>query len=116
MDEWLDTYKPRADIIRAYYEGSIVAIGIIVNGRENRSGFIPSCTLCLHEAGRHALDQIWIEYNGFLTHSKHSEAAVSACVKYTSKNYYGWDEIVLGAVEEKKVDGYAKAGGLSKVI
>ncbi|MGI9288781.1 MAG: GNAT family N-acetyltransferase [Pseudomonadales bacterium] len=111
---WLKTYSPECDVLRAYADSELVALGILVRAKERRSLVLRSETIQLNQTGDPAKDQLWIEYNGLLTDKAHHSLVTPACVKYLCDCYPEWDELVVGAVTEDEALLFKNVGGLSR--
>lgn len=113
---WLWAYRPVGHVIRAYDGEELVGIGIIVSVVEWRHQFLRSRTLRLHQLGDVCLDQIWIEYNGFLSKVGWEDRVNAAAMKYLCNEFEDWDEFIVGAIDSKLADSYARNSGLRSHI
>lgn len=112
IGEWLAVYQPNATLLRVSEDGRLVGLGILVETTERRHGVLQSRCLRLHQTGDRFLDQIWIEYNGFLAEHGYQRAVSEACLSYLCNEWTDWDEFIIGAIEQQEVDHYAAVTGL----
>lgn len=99
---WLKTYSPQAIVLQAWHQNNIVALGIVVEQTERRHGIVFSKTLRLHQTGKADCDQIFIEYNGFLTHRQYDKAQLeTALIGYINK-HFSWQELTLAGIEQQQ--------------
>lgn len=114
LGHWLHVYQPRAWVLRVEDGSRLVGLGLVVQTEERRHGVMKSRCLRLHQTGHRLLDQIWIEYNGFLAeHGKESSVA-KACLEYLCSSMTDWDEFIIGAIDADEADSFARATGLHK--
>lgn len=100
---WLEVYQPQVLVLRTENaDGVVCGLGLISRNSERRHGLLRSDTLRLHQTGNWAHDQIWIEYNGFLTDATQSQRIEQQMTAYLCQHFNGWDELVLGAIDEHK--------------
>lgn len=109
---WLTTYQPNAIVIEARDSGVVCGLGVVVLHHERRHGFVKSAVLRLHQTGVVEQDQIWIEYNGWLTRRDDAERISQQMTTYLCNQYAGWDEIILGAICPERAEAIARAGYL----
>lgn len=103
MGTWLEVYQPKVIVLRAERaDGTLCGLGLMSHSRERRHGLLHSNTMRLHQTGNWAQDQIWIEYNGFLTDSVDAVQTEQQLSDYLCRNFPQWDELVLGAIDEQK--------------
>lgn len=110
IGHWLETFSPACRLIRICCGSQLVGLGIVVEHEEVRHGFVRSRTLRMHQMGDVDKDQVWIEYNNFLTHREHRVGAMKAGVK--SLMGLEWDEFILGATREEDANLFAEESGL----
>jgi len=100
---WLDVYQPQVFVVRAERaDGSLCGLGLMSRSRELRHGVLHTNVLRLHQTGDRAQDQIWIEYNGFLTDMADSLQTEQQLADYLCQRFPEWDELVLGAIDAQK--------------
>ena len=100
---WLDVFKPAVFVVRAErQDGTLCGLGLISRAVERRHGFLQTQTLRLHQTGQWDQDQIWIEYNGFLTEPADSTSIEQQLTDYLCRQFPQWDELILGAIDEQK--------------
>lgn len=116
LGHWLDVYGPKVTVLRVTEGGRLVGLGMVVGSDERRHGVLKSRCLRLHQTGRKVLDQIWIEYNGFLAEHGRDRDVAAACLAFLEKQYDTWDEFVVGAIDADEADFYAKTTGLFKHV
>ncbi|WP_199671203.1 GNAT family N-acetyltransferase [Salinibius halmophilus] len=100
MSTWLQQYQPNAIVVKAERDGVVVGLGIlVVYQSKRRLGLLQSKQLHLHQTGVPAQDQIWIEYNDFLT----SEPCQAQMLAYLQQQVE-FDELVLGAIRDEDLE------------
>lgn len=116
LGHWLEVYKPEALVLRVTEGERLVGLGLLVETDERRHGVLRSRCLRLHQTGHRLLDQIWIEYNGFLAESGKEASVARACLEHLCLNLPDWDELILGAIDARQADRYARITGLFKHV
>ncbi len=107
MVAWLRCFRCPVQIIEVWYkEQQLVGLGLLVFKNTRRHGFLVSKCMHLHQTGNAASDQIWVEYNGFLTDREHSLAAELAALSLIREQLQ-WDEWIVGAIEASKIVRFA---------
>ncbi len=99
---WLETYNPEVVLVTALFENNPAAIGLLTCSEENRHGFVKSRQYRLHQMGDPLLDQIWMEYNDFISRPEHKISAVNACITGLMNHDYEWDEIIISMMSDKR--------------
>lgn len=97
-----------ARLVRCVAGGDTVGLGVVVERALRRHGFVGSRALFLHSTGDPALDEITVEYNGFLC-DRHWPQAAGAMTRYLVEEQRGWDEIYLNGLTEARA--YVAAAG-----
>jgi CelD/BcsL family acetyltransferase involved in cellulose biosynthesis len=116
LGHWLATYKPAARVLKVTEGERIIGLGLLVETSERRHGVLKSHCLRLHQTGQRLQDQIWIEYNGFLSEKGEEDRVVAASLKHICEELPEWDEFIVGAIDSKDADRYAQLTGLHKHI
>ncbi|WP_040886706.1 GNAT family N-acetyltransferase [Marinobacter santoriniensis] len=116
LGHWLSVYQPRALALRVWEADRLVGLGLVVETDERRHGVLKSRCLRLHQTGHRLLDQIWIEYNGFLAENGKENEVARACLNYLTNEMPEWDEFIIGAVDAEEADKYASITGLHKHV
>jgi CelD/BcsL family acetyltransferase involved in cellulose biosynthesis len=101
---WIKTYQPDIISVTAKHEEKIVAIGLFTLSLESRHRCIHSLQLRLHQMGNILMDQIWMEYNDFITEDAHQTKAVNACLKALDSDEFIWDEVVLSMMSYSRAN------------
>ncbi|WP_449287114.1 GNAT family N-acetyltransferase [Marinobacter sp. PE14] len=114
LGHWLHVYQPRAWVLRVEEGSRLVGLGLVVQTEERRHGVMKSQCLRLHQTGHKLLDQIWIEYNGFLAEHGKERSVANACLEYLCSSMTDWDEFVIGAIDADEADSFARVTGLHK--
>lgn len=114
LGHWLHVYQPRAWVLRVEESSRLVGLGLVVQTEERRHGVMKSRCLRLHQTGHKLLDQIWIEYNGFLAEHGKEGAVANACLEYLCSSMTDWDEFIIGAIDADEADSFARVTGLHK--
>ncbi len=102
---WVGTWLallPRsvqAQLVRAACGDETIGLGVVVERRLRRHGFVASRALFLHATGDRELDELTVEYNGFLRDRRRPEAA-TAMMRFLVDEYPGWDEIYLNGLAD----------------
>ena len=116
LGHWLATYKPAARVLKVTEGERIIGLGLLVETSERRHGVLKSQCLRLHQTGQRLQDQIWIEYNGFLSEKGEEDRVAAASLKYICEELPEWDEFIVGAIDSTDADRYAQLTGLHKHI
>ena len=116
LGHWLATYKPAARVLKVTEGERIIGLGLLVETSERRHGVLKSQCLRLHQTGQRLQDQIWIEYNGFLSEKGEEDLVAAASLKYICEELPEWDEFIVGAIDSADADRYAQLTGLHKHI
>ncbi len=114
ISTWIETYQPESKILRAYYNGEMVAIAALVLKQQTRYYFLNSRTLHVHQTGEPQKDQIWIEYNGVLAKEEHAQTVTAASIKYLFSIADAWDELIVGAITDHEASLLESAGNLMR--
>lgn len=109
---WLSVFQPKAKVLRVTQGSRLVGLGIVVRSIERRHAVLRSRCLYLHQTGLDAEDQIWIEYNGFLSGRGYESSVAVACLEHLKRREPDWDEFVIGAADEEYVQSISEASGL----
>lgn len=113
---WIETYNPELITVSAKYNSKTVAIGLFTCSVDNRHGFIKSRQLRLHQMGHALLDQIWMEYNDFISTDEHKVQAVNACLQALQLHNNEWDEIVLSMMIDSRARDVRKQTNNSYIM
>ncbi|MFL1405668.1 GNAT family N-acetyltransferase [Marinobacter sp. M1N3S26] len=116
LGHWLEVYQPDVRVLRVLEGGRLIGLGMVVTSDERRHGVLRSRCLRLHQTGHRVLDQIWIEYNGFLAEHGRDRDVSAACLAFLERQRDMWDEFVVGAIDADEADFYARTMGLHKHI
>lgn len=109
---WLEVYQPAIQVLRVFEADQLIGLGLVVEVKERRHSVLVSQCLRLHQTGHQHLDQIWIEYNGFLAEAGREAEVAAACMSYLSAHWGGWDEFVVGAIEQGEAERFSRMSGL----
>lgn len=80
LNSWLETLSEDPLTVKVRRRNQLVALGLFGTHTERRHGLLKSKIAYLHQTGRPAEDQIWIEYNGLLASPEHRIPATQAVV------------------------------------
>lgn len=116
LGHWLRVYEPRASVLRVMEDDRLVGMGLVVATEERRHGVLRSRCLRLHQTGHKLLDQIWIEYNGFLAERGREDEVAQVCLRYLCDAMPDWDEFIVGAIDADEADRFAEITGLHKHV
>lgn len=116
LGHWLEVYEPDVQVLRVTDKHRLIGLGMVVATEERRHGVLKSRCLRLHQTGRKVLDQIWIEYNGFLAEHGRGREVSAACLSFLARQQSVWDEFVVGAIDADEADFYARSLGLHKHV
>lgn len=115
MSTWLAAYEPEVDVLRIHRDRQIIGLALLVKTRVARRRILCSTGLFLHQLGDISKDQIWIEYNGFLTDARYHRAATASGLNYLMSEYAGWDELILGGLCDSEADYFSESTGLTRI-
>lgn len=106
---WLAGLPPglRPRLLRAQVDGHVIGLGILVARARNRHGWMSAQGLFLHTTGDPILDNITIEYNGFLTDRTRSQQVVHRFIEFLVSAGGDWEELYI--------DGTTKAGAYKDI-
>lgn len=111
MRVWLECFQRPVRVVEVYSDGNqLVGVGLLLQQQAKRHGILSSQCLHLHQTGKASSDQIWVEYNGFLTATEHREPAEQAALAYI-RDELCWDEWIIGAIESEKAEQYNQTLG-----
>lgn len=113
IGSWLAVYRPNAIVVEACLDGTICGLGVLVYQNETRHWVLRSKVLRLHQTGCAQHDQIWIEYNGWLTDVSNSEHIGQQMSSYVCHQLGQWDEFIIGAIDPEVARKIADAGRLN---
>lgn len=116
LGHWLHVYQPNAHLLRVTDDTRIVGLGLVVETEERRHGVLRSRCLRLHQTGEKLLDQIWIEYNGFLAESGMEQEVAQACLGFLCSELREWDEFIVGAIADDDAERFVHFTGLQKHV
>lgn len=116
LGHWLDVYEPDVRVLRVTENGRLIGLGMVTTSNERRHGVLRSRCLRLHQTGSRVLDQIWIEYNGFLAEHGRDREVSSACLKFLEAQRDTWDEFIVGAIDAEEADFFARTMNLFKHV
>jgi CelD/BcsL family acetyltransferase involved in cellulose biosynthesis len=102
ISTWIQTYSPNLIVVTASYGGELVAMGLLSESIAIRHKVIHSRQLRLHQTGKESEDQIWVEYNDFISDPEHKKQATNACLKALHSSRFEWDEIVISMIREER--------------
>ena len=95
-------------VLRATCGGTVVGLGVFIQHRTLRHGFVASTGLHLHETGRAELDQLTIEHNGLLVDRAIANDIIASSVDYLVGLHH-FDELHFPGVAGHYLDICAKA-------
>lgn len=113
---WLNTFAPNASILRVFADNTVIGLAIVTVSEQKRYRLLKSMQLSIHETGDPLFDQLWIEYNTFLTDSEFHEQCINTAIQFLLSNSIKWDELVIGAIKEQEADLFEQASGLYKHV
>ena len=89
-------------IVKVWYRGSLVGLGIFVRGNIRRRLFITSNALFLNEYPVDGRNMV-IEYNGLLAERGHRKAVYAEALHHLFSTDAALDEVFLGAIDSRAV-------------
>lgn len=95
-------------VLRATCGGTVVGLGVFIQHRTIRHGFVASTALHLHETGRADFDQLTIEHNGLLVDRAIANDIIASSVAYLVGLHH-FDELHFPGVTGHYLDICAKA-------
>ena len=104
---WLEVFTPAVFVLRVMAGEQLVAMALLSNSVEVRHKWLRSKVLRFHQTGIPAQDQLWIEYNDLLVASDHIGKVEQACIDFLQAQVPGWDELVLGASTESRLQHFS---------
>jgi CelD/BcsL family acetyltransferase involved in cellulose biosynthesis len=112
IGSWLAVYKPQVIVVEAQRDGVVCGLGLLVRQTDVRHFFMRSAVLRLHQTGQLEQDQIWIEYNGWLTQNHDADNICQHMSSYVCNRLGRWDEFMLGAIAPEQAKTIAMVGNL----
>ena len=116
LGHWLQVYEPNASVLRVWDDDRLIGMGLVVETEERRHGLLKSRAIRLHQTGHKLLDQIWIEYNGFLSERGRESEVAEMCLSHLCDAMPEWDEFIVGAIDAEAADRYRQISGLHKHV
>ncbi|WNC72550.1 GNAT family N-acetyltransferase [Thalassotalea psychrophila] len=117
ISSWLLCYQPKAKLIQIKDEQQRTrGLAIITCGNSKRYGCIKFKHLFMHQTGDPLEDQIWIEYNGVLTHKHEHNEVINAFFHHIKSDLNSWEEFTIGAITQTESNLYQQSSGLHKHI
>jgi len=89
-------------VVKVWFEGTLVGMGVFVSGRVTRHQIICSDALFLNEYPFEDRNMI-IEYNGLLAEPPHQSAVYRKTITHLLQTHSHCDEIFFGAVNNREV-------------
>ena len=102
MKTWIETFNPDYKVLKIWSGDTLIAMGLLTVKQEIRHKIIKSNVMRLAQTGNTDDDQIWIEYNTFLTDKDYTDSAIKACMDYLVK-LSSWDEFYLSAILDEEI-------------
>ncbi len=102
IGSWIATLPSlhNATVLKVFNNSKVIGLAIFYKKECKRHGFVTSTQWHLHRTGEESLDQIWIEYNGFLSLAPFKQEVESALVKFLlNKLNNDIDEVFLHLTE-----------------
>lgn len=84
-------------------DGVTIGLGILSSLTLRRHGVLRSHALFLNTTGDPALDEITIEYNGFLAERGSNGVVARAGLEYLLREHTGWDELFLDGLQQPEL-------------
>lgn len=93
---WLESHAAvrMATLARVHLDGRIIGLGILCPRNRKRGPFVWSRGLYLHATGDETLDELTVEYNGFLAESGREQVVAFAVLEKLLESDT-WDELYL---------------------
>lgn len=115
---WLSSLPEqiRPLLMRIEENGEIIGLALFVRNCVTRHKFVRSMALYLHATGDPALDQLFIEHNGFLVDPARREKAIDACLDFFHHQCHEWEEIFFHGIFMSEPFLHGKVGRDRMVI
>jgi len=97
ISSWLNQTNSENNLmlVKAQYQNNIIGLGLFVENKIIRHGFIKSTQWLLHRHGSDKKDQIWIENNDFLINNQHKKVIAYAIWQQLVEQKPDVDEFVI---------------------
>lgn len=113
---WLRSYQPKVMVLRAIRNNRLIGLALLSARNELRHHLLHTRCLRLHQTGLAEEDQIWIEYNGFLSASG-EESPVNRCfLAFLMDQVSDWDEFRISGIRTHSARELADLSGLTPHI
>ena len=111
IGRWLRSIPPdlRLEVGRVERAGRVVGLGLFVRRWARSADGLPLRRLLLHECGTREVDALTTEYNGLLVEIGCEAPALEALFAALARATAGWDEIVLGGVDNGSARAHVDA-------
>ena len=102
---WIGSWLARlpADVprwlLRAETGGRLVGLGVLCSNNSRRHGVFGSRSLHLHATGNSEVDELTVEYNGFLAEAGLEQAVARGCIRFLDSDD-DWDELYLDGLHQ----------------
>ncbi len=115
---WLQSYQPTTLLALLAYDKNetLVSIALFTLSQTSRHGFIQSRQLRLHQTGKPAQDQIWIEYNNFLVHPSIQHDVIQQGLTFIQTSPVQWDEIIISMAQKENTPNFSLKNCSQKVL
>lgn len=109
---WLSSLpeQVRPLLMRIEENGEIIGLALFVRNCVTRHKFLRSTALYLHATGDPALDQLFIEHNGFLVDPARREKAIAACLDFFRHQCHEWEEVFFDGIIKSEADLFGNVG------
>ena len=116
IGSWLDRLPAEVPrwLLRAESAGRVVGLGVICSNTVRRHGVFVSRGLYLHCTGRSELDELTVEYNGFLAEDGWEREVTQRCIEFL-RDEQGWDELYFDGWHRPDLLGSMQANRLWQV-
>ena len=117
---WIGSWLERLPVdvprwlLRAESGGRVVGLGVICANTVRRHGMFASRGLYLHCTGRPELDELTVEYNGFLAEGGLEHQVTQKCIEFL-RSERGWDELYLDGWYRRDLLGSMQADPLRSI-
>ncbi len=112
ISSWISIVEQPLILVKAVENNEVIGLGLLVESTRKLLGLFPITQWHLHRCGNSQQDQMWIEYNDFLTLNKDILAAMVAALKAQPC----WDELIVGMSDGQTLAAFKEQFRLKKEV
>jgi CelD/BcsL family acetyltransferase involved in cellulose biosynthesis len=114
IGNWLAQAPKNYYVLKATQDGFIVGLAVLFINKAIKMKCIPVTELWLNKTGQPLLDQIWIEYNDFLTRVSDRDDIRKAMLMAIAEQHKNWQQFNIGLSEENVITQTAETLNLAQ--